>query len=206
MLRVLFVLTLFIPSLTVAGEANKRLLDFFNNVQTISAEFSQEVLDPQQNTIQSSSGTMLLSRPGRFRWDYTKPYKQLIVADGKKVWLYDVDLEQVTVKRADTVLGNAPALLLSGNAPLEENFDMLDLGEKDGRFLIELKPIKNDTGFESMTLAFGKTELEAMELHDSLGNLTRLKFNNTKRNINIDEAQFSFTPPEGVDVIGEGLE
>lgn len=206
MLRVLFVLGLFVPSLTVAGEANKRLDDFFNNVQTISAEFSQEVLDPQQNTIQSSSGTMLLSRPGRFRWDYTKPYKQLIVADGKRVWLYDVDLEQVTIKKVDAVLGNAPALLLSGNTPLEENFDMLDLGEKDGRFWIQLKPIRNDTGFESMTLAFGKTELEAMELHDSLGNLTRLNFKNIKRNIDIDEAQFNFTPPEGVDVIGEGVE
>lgn len=206
MLRLTILLLLFAPAISLAGKAAERLNDFFNNVQTVQAEFSQEVLDPQQNKIQDSSGTMLLSRPGKFRWDYTKPYKQLIVADGQKVWLYDVDLEQVTVKKVDAVLGNAPALLLSGNTPLEQNFDMVDHGEKDGLFWIELKPVKNDTGFESMLLAFSETELESMELHDSLGNLTRLTFRNTRRNIEIEETQFTFTPPKGVDVIGEGIE
>ena len=206
MLRILTGLFLLLPTALMAGEASKRLDDFFNNVQTISADFSQEVLDPQKNSIQKSSGTMLLSRPGRFKWDYTKPYKQLIVGNGKKVWLYDIDLEQVTVKPVDAVLGNAPALLLSGNTPLEDNFDMLDHGKKSGQYWIELKPKKNDTGFESMLLAFGESELELMELHDSLGNLTRLSFANSKRNIDLDDAQFDFTPPKGVDVIGEGVE
>lgn len=203
MFRNIIAVLCLLPGLLYAGPATERLHEFFNNVQTIRADFKQEVLDPQQNTIQSSSGIMMLSRPGRFRWDYNKPYKQLIVADGKRVWLYDVDLEQVTVKPADAVLGNAPALLLSGNTPLEENFDMLDRGEKDNRYWIELKPKQNDTGFESMLLAFGETGLEQMELHDSLGNLTRLSFINSQRNIDIDDAMFMFTPPKGVDVIGE---
>lgn len=199
-------LFLLFPMFAFAGEASDRLDSFFNDVQTIRADFNQEVLDSQRNTLQASSGTMMLSRPGRFRWDYTKPYKQLIVADGERVWLYDVDLEQVTVKTADAVLGNTPALLLSSNTPLQENFDTLEHGEKNGQYWIELKPKKNDTGFESMLLAFGDKELEQMELHDSLGNLTRLTFSNSKRNIDIDDSMFNFTPPKGVDVIGEAPE
>ena len=130
----------------------------------------------------------------------------MIVADGKRVWLYDVDLEQVTVKTADAVLGNTPALLLSSNTPLKENFDTVDHGEKNGQYWIELKPKNNDTGFESMLLAFGDKELEQMELHDSLGNLTRLTFSNSRRNIDIDDSMFNFIPPKGVDVIGEAPE
>lgn len=206
MFRTLFTILCLLPGLLCAGTATDRLQAFFKDVHTIRADFRQEVLDANQNVIQSSSGIMMLSRPGRFRWDYNKPYKQLIVSDGKRVWLYDVDLEQVTVKPVDTVLGSAPALLLSGNTPLEKNFKIVDRGQKDGQYWVELKPKQNDTGFENMLLGFGETELEKMELNDSLGNLTRLVFSHSERNIAIENAMFTFTPPKGVDVIGEATE
>jgi outer membrane lipoprotein carrier protein len=206
MFRRLFAVLCLLPGLLYAGTATDRLQDFFEKVHTFRADFKQEVVDPNQNVIQSSSGIMMVSRPGRFRWDYTKPYKQLIIADGKRVWLYDVDLEQVTVKPVDAVLGSAPALLLSGNTPLEKNFEIVDRGERNGLFWVELKPKQNDTGFESMLLGFGEAELEKMELNDSLGNLTRLSFSHSQRNTTIDDVMFMFTPPKGVDVIGEATE
>ncbi|MGD8514009.1 MAG: outer membrane lipoprotein chaperone LolA [Granulosicoccaceae bacterium] len=187
-----------------AGAAKDSLLSFFSNVQTARAAFTQEVLDIERNVIQQSSGTMWLSRPGRFRWDYEKPYQQLIVADGERVWMYDVDLEQVTVRKVDNVIGNAPALLLSGNTPLEENFEIEEQpASDDGLLWVKLLPKQADTGFDSMLIAFRDETLQRMELRDSLGNLTRLVFTNMQRNPDIDEAQFVFTPPQGVDVIGE---
>jgi outer membrane lipoprotein carrier protein len=199
-----FVLCSLATSMLHAGAAKDSLLNFFTNVHTVNAAFTQEVLDVDRNVIQQSSGTMWLSRPGRFRWDYDKPYKQLIVADGERVWLYDVDLEQVTVRKVDNVIGNAPALLLSGNTPLEENFGIQELpASDDGLLWVELVPKQADTGFDSMLIGFSGDILQRMELKDSLGNLTRLVFSATRRNIDIDDAQFTFTPPKGVDVIGE---
>lgn len=185
-----------------AGAARDSLLDFFNNVQTARADFTQEVYDAQQNLLQKSSGEMWLARPGRFRWDYTSPFRQLIVADGKRVWLYDVDLEQVTVRKTDNVIGNAPALLLSGNVPLEDNFDIRE-ETVNGKQRVVLVPKQSDTGFERMTIAFDGGNLRHMELVDSLGNVTQLEFSATQRNIDIDDSQFKFVPPQGVDVIGE---
>lgn len=184
--------------------ARDSLLNFFTNVHTVRAAFTQQVLDVNRDVIQQSSGTMWLSRPGRFRWDYEQPYKQLIVADGERVWLYDVDLEQVTVRKVDNVIGNAPALLLSGNTPLEENFDIQEQpASDDGLLWVKLVPKQADTGFDSMLIGFRGDTLDRMELQDSLGNLTRLVFSGQQRNIDIDDAQFTFTPPKGVDVIGE---
>ena len=199
-----FVLCSLAVSMLHAGAAKDSLLNFFTNVRTVHAAFTQEVLDTERNVIQQSSGSMWLSRPGRFRWNYEKPYKQLIVADGERVWMYDVDLEQVTVRKVDNVIGNAPALLLSGNAPLEENFEIQEQpASEDGLLWVKLIPKQADTGFDSMLIGFKDDILHRMELQDSLGNLTHLVFTGTQRNIDIDDSQFTFTPPKGVDVIGE---
>jgi len=191
------------PLPAMAGVGDVRLKAFFEEVDSVRADFVQQVLNPQNQALQQTSGTMLLSRPGRFRWDYTKPYKQLIVANGEKVWLYDVDLEQVTVKKFDAAMGSTPALLLSSGANIEDNFSVHDLGMENDLAWVELTPKNKDSGFEKLLLGFGEHNLQHMELQDSFGQLTRLSFTNIERNPELESAQFDFVPPAGVDVIGE---
>lgn len=209
----IFIILLFTLALSIvsnqsyAGRGLDRLQTFFTDVKTIQANFSQTVLDAQLKTIQSTAGTMKLERPGKFRWDYSKPFVQQIIGDGKKVWLYDRDLEQVTVKSMGGALGNTPALLLSGTEPLNNNFFINELGAEidsnEDRDWVELLPKNTDAGFDRMVLIFEKDGLKAMELRDGLGQNTRLVFTDIKLNIQIDAAQFTFVPPKGIDIIGE---
>ncbi len=192
-----------ISSAVSAGAGKQRLNDFFSEVSSVRADFKQQVLGNDKKTIQETSGQMLLLRPGRFRWDYKKPYEQQIISDGKKVWLYDVDLEQVTVKKVDKVLGSTPALLLSSDTPLEENFTINELGEEQNLQWVELLPLQKESGFERLVLAFDEKNLVSMELHDAFGQLTRLLFSHVERNPVIDPEKFNFIPPKDVDVIGE---
>lgn len=203
MKRLFCVLLLLLPLPSLAGVAGERLQAFFNDVTSVRADFTQQVLDPQNKALQQTSGIMLLSRPGRFRWDYQKPYQQLIVANGEKVWLYDVDLEQVTVRKMDAALGNTPALLLSSKTKIEDNFSIRELGMEHEIAWVELTPKNKETGFEKLVLGFDEHNLKHMELQDSFGQLTRISFTNIERNPELDPAQFDFVPPQGVDVIGE---
>lgn len=204
MLRSIVMIACLAAGSVQAGPARDSLLNFFNHVTTAKSAFSQEVLDSQQNVIQRSSGDMWLSRPGKFRWNYLTPYKQVIVADGERVWLYDVDLEQVTVRKIDNVIGNAPALLLSGNADVEKNFTVTELQPAaDGLDWVELVPRQADTGFDRMRIGFKGEDLQAMTLQDSLGNQTQLVFTDSQRNLDLDPGLFKFVVPQGVDVIGD---
>jgi len=185
-----------------AGEGRQRLDNFFNNLHNMRADFKQEVRDELLTVIQESSGTMIVKRPNRFRWNYSEPYVQFIIGDGNDVWLYDVDLEQITVQSMDTALGDSPALLLSGNEPLEKNFSIRDLGTIKNVEWVELVPYRKDGSFERMRLAFdARSVLNEMEFVDRLGQVTRIQFIDLRRNSDIDEKLFEFTPPEGVDVI-----
>ena len=186
-----------------AATGKQRLQDFFSDVSAVRADFKQQVLGKDKQNLQETSGQMLLLRPGRFRWDYKKPYEQQIISNGKKVWLYDVDLEQVTVKTVDGVLGSTPALLLSSDTPIEENFTINELGTEQNLQWVELLPLEKESGFERLVLAFDDTNLVSMELHDAFGQLTRLLFSNIERNPVIDPVKFDFIPPKDVDVIGE---
>ncbi len=192
-----------VSSMANAGVGKQRLHNFFSGVSSVRADFKQQVLGNDKKTLQETSGQMLLLRPGKFRWDYKKPYEQQIISNGKKVWLYDIDLEQVTVKTVDKVLGSTPALLLSSDTPIEQNFTVVELGEEQNLQWIELLPIQKETGFEKIVLAFDAKNLVSMELHDSFGQLTRLLFSHIERNPVIDPAKFDFIPPKDVDVIGE---
>jgi outer membrane lipoprotein carrier protein len=204
--RATWLLILLLPMQAVAGPGMDRLNRFFNEVQTVSADFRQKVIGINQETLQETEGHMLIKRPDLFRWDYRKPYEQQIVGDGKNVWLYDVDLEQVTVKPADTALENTPAVLLSGKRPLTEQFTISELGMRDGREWVELTPISREATFTRMLLAFDIDNLQVMELEDSLGQVTVLRFTNIIKNEKLDTGQFQFTPPNGVDVIGTPAE
>jgi outer membrane lipoprotein carrier protein len=179
-----------------------RLKAFFQNTDAISANFHQTVLDNQGRKIQEVDGSMKLQRPGKFRWDYDKPYVQHIVGDGKKVWLFDPELNQVTVRDLDKALGSSPAALLAGNREMEQNFLLTYQERKDGLEWVLATPKSEDSGFERVAIGFNGDELQAMELHDSFGHTTQIKFSELQRNPKLPSATFTFTPPKNADVVG----
>lgn len=166
-------------------------------------EFVQEVYDRKHKLTQESSGTLAFSRPGKFRWTYAKPYPQLIVGDGVKVWVYDADLNQVTVRPLEGALGSTPAALLAGSNEIERAFKLSDRGEKDGLEWVEARPLEKDSNFEMIRMGFSPSGLEVMELADTFGQTTVLKFTALRRNPKLDADLFKFVPPKGADVIGE---
>ncbi|MFA7617973.1 MAG: outer membrane lipoprotein chaperone LolA [Thiohalomonadaceae bacterium] len=192
-----------LPLSVQAAEGQQRMDQFLAGLKTMRAAFAQTVVDPDGATVEETSGELLVSRPDRFRLQYTAPYEQLYVADGKQVWMYDKDLEQVTVKKQGEALGSTPALLLSSTAPLTKNFDVTELGAREGLTWIELNPKRQDASFESVQLALEDSTLRVMEMVDGFGQRTRLQFERIERNPRLDADAFRFTPPKGVDVIGE---
>lgn len=190
-------------ALSHAGAGHDRLEHFFDQLTSLKADFDQTVIDAHSITLQKASGTLSILRPGMFRWDYHSPYEQQIVSDGKKISIYDPDLEQVTVKLLDQTIGNMPALLLSDDQPLQNSFNITELGLRDELEWLELDPRGEDTSFDKIRLAFNKRTLQAMELVDSFGQTTRLVFTHMQRNPAINPETFHFMPPPGVDVVGD---
>lgn len=188
-----------------ADPATDRLNAFFAERGVIRADFVQTVQGAAFAQPEESRGKLVMQRPGKFRWDYTQPYEQQIVADGKQLWIYDVDLEQVVVKPLDTALGDTPALLLSGDAAVAERFDISQLKDRnDGLLWLALKPKRTDTGYNVVRLGFGPKHLRSMELVDGFDQLTQLDFANVEVGANVPAETFVFEPPKGVDVIGKG--
>lgn len=164
----------------------------------------QVVLDQNGKRIQSASGVMQFQRPGKFRWTYQKPYEQIIVGDGEKFWLYDVDLNQVTVKKLDAALGSSPAALLAGSNEIERGFTLKESGNQEGLDWLQAISKVQDSGFDKVLMAFNaQAELVIMELNDSFGHKTVLRFSAMKLNPKLPAQQFQFTPPKGADVLGE---
>jgi len=180
-----------------------RLSEFISKTLAAEGKFEQKIFDRNHRLLQESEGTLAFSRPGKFRWTYAKPYPQLIVGDGTRVWIYDEDLNQVTVKKLDLALGSTPAALLAGNNEAMRAFRLSDKGTKDGLEWLEALPRDKEGNFETIRIGFGFSGLEAMELADSLGQLTVLKFTSLRRNPNLDARLFRFSPPKGADVIGD---
>jgi outer membrane lipoprotein carrier protein len=179
-----------------------QLRAFVDGARTGKATFRQVVTGKSGRVPQTSSGTFAFARPGKFRWSYDKPYAQLLVGDGDKLWIYDRDLNQVIVKKLDRALGSTPASLLAGDNAFEKNFVLIDGGNADGLDFVEAKPKSPDTGFDQIRIGFKENLPRTMELHDSFGQVTRLTFDTFERNPAIDPALFRFVPPPGADVIG----
>ena len=199
-----FTLLFLILPLTAHAGGIDKLKEFIAATHSAQANFTQVVLDRNGKRIQSASGTMQFQRPGKFRWTYQKPYEQLIVGDGVKFWLYDVDLNQVTVKKLDAALGSSPAALLSGNNEIERAFTLKESGNLDGLDWLQAKPKTQDSNFEKILMAFNaQADLVIMELNDSFGQKTVLRFSEMQRNPKLPEQQFKFTPPKGADVLGD---
>jgi len=201
---ILAALMLLTFSLSAHAAAIEKLKTFIAATHSAQANFTQDVFDQTGKRIQRSSGIMQFQRPGKFRWTYQKPYEQLIVGDGVKFWLYDADLNQVTVKKLDAALGSSPAALLSGSNEIESGFNLTEDASRDGMEWLLAIPKAQDSGFERIRMAFdAQAGLAVMELYDAFGNKTVLKFSEMQRNPKLAERQFHFTPPKGADVLSD---
>lgn len=176
---------------------------FFSQVRSYTAGFNQVVLDEALNVIQESSGTLWIQRPNKFRWNYDAPYKQQIIADGNRIWVYDEELQQVSVRSLSGGLGDTPAMLLAGQGKLGDNFTVDKLGNQGTLAWVQLNPVRKDGGFEAIRIGFEKGQIRSLEMIDGFGQTTRVTLRDGKENRKIDAANFSFTPPEGVDVVGQ---
>ncbi len=188
--------------ISVQATAVESLKTFVDKVSTFRADFSQTLLDKNFRVIQKASGSMMFERPGKFRWTYEQPYQQLIVGDGKQVWFYDQDLDQVTVRQLDLALGSTPAALLAGSNTIERDFDLHEIDAQGQLEWLEAVPKNQESAFELVRLGFSQTGmLREMVLRDSFGQVTWLIFSRTEQNPVLEPDLFQFTPPAGADVI-----
>ena len=184
-------------------QAQTPLDTYLTQLKTLRADFAQTVTDGK-GEVQKAQGTLIIVRPGRFRWELTPDggSPQLMVADGKNLWFYDRDLEQVSVKAATAALTATPAGLLSGDGNIRELFTVSSAGKSDGFDWVLVKPRESDADFREARLGFGPSELKRMVLKDKLGQTVRLDFSKSERNPSVAESEVKFTPPPGADVIG----
>lgn len=185
-----------------AADALATLKAALAETQTLQGSFSQTVTQ-QRGKPQQSRGELAIERPGKFRWSYSAPYEQLIVGDGNSVWLYDPDLRQATVKSMGSALESSPAALLAGDNALEKNYSVQALPAKNGLTWLQATPKSEESGFASVRLGLKGRDIVEMELVDRFDQLTRLRFENIRRNGKLDPALFRFTPPKDVDVVRE---
>ena len=202
MLRPLLAASLLsLTSLAHAESAEAALARFLDGVTSYQASFTQVQTDERGMKIQSSSGSMALLRPGKFRWQYAAPAEQLIVTDGSKLWLYDQDLKQVTIRPAEEALQGTPAALLSQRKTLTETFTVSDEGDADGVKKLKLKPKSKDSDFEDVSLWLRSGSPVRMVFRDTLGGSTDIIFSQARTNTKLDAGLFRFIPPKGVEVI-----
>lgn len=181
----------------------KQLKAFLKESKSLTADFKQVLINEAGNPVQTSYGVFYLQRPGKFRWDYLKPFQQQIVSNSGKVWFYDTDLEQVTIKKLDESLGSTPALLLSGDISLEDNFIMKDQGVDGDLQWVKLLPKNQESSFKYILIGLDKGSLGGMELSDNFGQLTRIYFSNVILNPPLKQTLFQFNAPKGVDVFSD---
>lgn len=181
----------------------RELVDrFVAGVHTMSGRFEQSLVDANDRIEEKSEGTFRIQRPGRFRWSYSEPYEQILVADGENLWSYDVDLAQVTVKPQSQVLGSTPALLLGGADSVLDDFDIVDSFSDRGTDWVRLVPRNPDGSFTAVELGFTENRLTRMIFYDELQQTTLVALFDVTVNNKIDPSEFEFTPPPGVDVVG----
>src|SRR5882672_6437640 len=202
-MRLLLFLVTTIFSLSVDAAAIDRFRSFLQSTQSVRADFDQKVSDRGGKLVQESKGSFVLLRPGRFRWTYAKPVDQLIVGDGQRVWIYDRDLNQVTVRRLSKALGSTPAALLAGSSDVEKAFELSEAGQQDGLEWLDAKPRDKEAGFDRIRMGFDVAGVRAMVLTDHFGQTTVLRFSSLVRNPKVDPKEFRFEPPQGADVLGE---
>ncbi|MGN6314207.1 MAG: outer membrane lipoprotein chaperone LolA [Rhodanobacteraceae bacterium] len=205
-MRILLMLALLLGAgvAQAADTARAQLDTFANGLHSLSGNFSQTVYDANGRTAQTSHGTLALQAPRQFRWDTQAPYKQLIVADGRKVWIYDPELEQVTVREQGSEEAHSPLTVLTDLSQLDRDFDTSEQGERDGLQWLRLKSRARDPQFEYADIGFADNAPRRMIFKDTLGNRTEIVFTDWQRNPKLPAGAFMFTPPKGTDVVGDG--
>jgi chaperone LolA len=203
--RVVLSLLLILPIAAHAGAGADELKRFVNDTRSVSAQFTQVQTNDRGEKVASSAGSMLLARPGRFRWSYHQPYEQLMVCDGQRIWLYDPDLAQVTVRPAAEALAGTPAALLAQKSTLTDQFSIEELGRRENSDGVRLRPLSADSDFESIELWLSRGAPDRMVFLDRLGNRTEVGFREIEVNARIDESLLKFTPPNGVEIVESGL-
>jgi outer membrane lipoprotein carrier protein len=198
-----FVVLLLVSSGAHADGARARLDAFAKDLRSVSATFEQTVVDAKGGSRKTTKGTLALKAPRLFRWDTTAPYKQLIVADGEKVWIYDADLEQVSVRAQGTEEAHSPLTVLTDLSQLDRDFTTSEQGEHDGLTWLRLKSKDKEPQFAYADLGFDAGGLERMQFEDTLGDKTEIRFSGWRKNAPLPADNFRFTPPKGVDVIGD---
>ncbi len=189
---------------TKAQPAVDRLERFFEEVRSLKAEFVQRVFGEDGQLVQASSGRVQITRPGRFRWEYKKPDGQLILADGEKLWIYDPELEQATVKTIKTALGAAPIMLLTSERPLSDEFEIKPIERHDGLEWVKLNPKVQDTEFNRVSLGLDEGGIKRMILQDQFGQTTVIRLFKVRTNAEVSPDAFKFDPPVGTDVLRAG--
>ncbi len=202
-LRFAIIATALFAGTAFAG-ARDELKTFTTGLKGLDGQFTQQVYDAKGRLKETSSGRVALSAPRLFRWEYAKPYPQLIVADGRKVWVYDPDLKQVTVREQGSEEQNSPLSALIDPAKLDKQFSVKESGTADGLQWLTLTPrSEGDASFQSARLGFGKSGLARMDVLDAVGQNTKITFAGWKRNPAFAGTTFKYTPAKGVDVVGD---
>ncbi|HWS73592.1 MAG TPA: outer membrane lipoprotein chaperone LolA [Quisquiliibacterium sp.] len=191
------------PRAARAQGAIDQLRQFAAEARSARGEFTQRTLRGAGQTAQTATGRFAFSRPGRFRWEVLKPFEQLMVADGERVYFYDRDLAQVTVRKLASSLGASPAAILFGSNDLEKSFTLADAGPSDGLDWLDAKPKSTDAGFDHIRIGFRGGLPEAMEVRDAFGRTTVFTFRAIERNAAVPADAFRFVAPKGADVIEE---
>lgn len=189
---------------TMAADAEQRLKSALKKMDNLSAEFKQTLLDEDKNIVQQSRGTLALQRPGKFAWIYAEPFEQHIIADGSELWIYDVELDQVTVKPMDEGISNAPIMILMKESDVTQQFNVSEVGQRKYLYWIELEPLASDLEYQRIFIGLEDGRVRAMELQDQFGQSTQIVFDNLRLGVVHNPATFKFIPPDGVDVYGVG--
>ncbi len=185
-----------------AVNSEKNSLDvFLEGLETFSGDFEQQLIDSSGEVLETSKGSVLLRRPGMFSWSYREPYTQEIISDGKSLWVYEEDLEQVTISDASEAVEDTPALIFSGRYSIDEHYVVHELEDETGLAWLELTPRNIEAQYRALRLAFAGAELSGMILFDSLGQTLLISFENTRRNPDLKRDLFRFTPADNIDVI-----
>lgn len=199
----LFALLLF-ATITYAENIDEdRLNRFLDNMQTLEANFKQTLVDDQGLQLESSSGVVFLDRPDKFRWDYQNPYTQTIVTNGKLLWFYDEDLEQVTIRDVSTSIENTPAAIFGSYEDIDKQFIIIDMGHIENYDWVELTPRDIESQYNSIRLGFDDEQLGMMVMFDNLGQVTRIDFTEEVLNKKMDDSMFNFELPQGIDIIDD---
>jgi outer membrane lipoprotein carrier protein len=204
-MRVLVLLLALLAASTVsaAESARARMEAFSKSLHSVGASFSQSVTDANGHRGDESRGTLALEAPRQFRWETIAPYQQTIVADGAKVWVYEPDLEQVSVRNQSSEEAHSPLTVLTDLSQLDSQFNPSEAGDHDGLTWLKLTSKAKEPEFEYAELGFDSTTLQRMRFKDQLGNTTEIRFADWKRNPAFAPAAFKFVPPKGVDVVGD---